>query len=261
MGNSNSDSITDAVNGLKDNKSDYKVGRARNSVLGHVTVWTHNKTDQVSLVRGKMMDEELGASQARLKFLVKGKRNCIPLLGISKVESSQGWCAAVIYELRIPAFEVSLYDLLAQGHMPSEGDLWSIIICITRVRLSNQALSEYEAAKIEHGYVCNKSIIFLEGSYHLMDSLFYDMNHFQMAKLFQKDHLCSPEVFNQITTRFRSPVLQWASRSDLFSLGLTVLEIMLTDRRHDFTQSMSLRCTIRMNYRLSNLCSMKLSSL
>lgn len=223
MGNSNSDSITDAVNSIKDEKTDFKVGRVKNSVLGNVTTWTHKKTGQVSLVRGKIMDEELGASQARLKFLIKGKKNCIPLLGISKVESSQGWCAAVIYELRIPSFEVSLHDLLVQGFVRSEAELWSIIIGITRVASAYKALAEYEVAKIDHGYVCGKSIIFLEGNYHLMDCMFYDMNHFQLAKLSLRDHLCSPEAFNQITTRFRSPVLQSTARSDLFSLGMTIL--------------------------------------
>jgi hypothetical protein len=223
MGNSNSDPITSSAEAVKDNKEDFEVGHPCKAPFGHAVLWRHKKTGKVYMVKGRMMDEDAGEVQARIKFLVKKKSNCITLEGISRLESSQGWCAAVIYELRIDKLGLTLYDMSKKGFDPSEKELWPLLIGITK------ALGEYETARLDHGYVCPKSIVFDEsnGSYSLLDKMFYDTNHFQGAKLQQKTHYCAPEAFNQISANFRSPVVQSAVRCDVFSLGLTLLTLIM----------------------------------
>lgn len=133
MGNSNSDPITSTVEAAKDNKEDFDVGHPCKAPFGHAIEWRHKKTGKVYIVKGKMMDEDAGEAQARIKFLVKKKNNCVSLEGISKMESSQGWCAAVIYELRIEKIGSSLYDMTRKGYEPVERELWAILIGITKV--------------------------------------------------------------------------------------------------------------------------------
>ena len=69
-------------------------------------------------------------------------------------------------------------------------------------------MTEYEQAKLHHGYISNKSIICTDKGYYLLDRLFFEIDHFHMAKFNHKGHLCSPEAFNQATTRFKEPVVQ-----------------------------------------------------
>lgn len=135
MGNSNSDPITSAVEAIRDNKEDFEVGRQRKTPFGNAVEWRPKKDkSKVFLVKSKIMDEDPGDAQSRIKFLVKEKNNCISLEGISKLESSQGWCAAVLYELRIKEIGPSLYELVKRGHQLKETDFWLIIIGITKVR-------------------------------------------------------------------------------------------------------------------------------
>lgn len=133
MGNSNSDTITDSAGVVRDDRADFVVSRSEKTGIGTLNKWTHKRTGDISYVRGKMMDEELGEIQARLKFLGKRKDGCIQLQGISRLESNSGWCAAAIYELRFPWFQNTLHELVAAGVVLTEGDLWDIILSITRV--------------------------------------------------------------------------------------------------------------------------------
>lgn len=134
MGNSNSDPITDAAEAFKDNKNDFQIGKPCRSPFGHAIEWKHKKTGQSFLVKGKIVDEDPVDAQARVRFLLKKKENCIPLEGISKLESSQGWCAAILYELRIAKLGPSIYDLLKSNFDFNERILWRLIVGITKVR-------------------------------------------------------------------------------------------------------------------------------
>lgn len=55
------------------------------------------------------------------------------------------------------------------------------------------------------------------------------MNHFQIAKLGLGKHYSAPEVYNQITTDFKDPVVQSLVKADLYSLGLTVLNVLIPE--------------------------------
>lgn len=133
MGNSNSDPITDSVETLKDSKEDFEVMGPCRTAFGHAIEWRHKKTRQVYIVKSKILDEDPGEAQARIKFLAKQKSNCIRLAGISKMESSQGWCAAVLYELRIDQMGQSISELVKSGYKAKEKDAWGIIIGIIKV--------------------------------------------------------------------------------------------------------------------------------
>jgi hypothetical protein len=63
--------------------------------------------------------------------------------------------------------------------------------------------------------------------FQLLDSAFFDSDHFVNAKLRQKGLYCAPEVYNQISTPLTEPLVQNLFKCDLFSLGLTVLEVVL----------------------------------
>lgn len=63
--------------------------------------------------------------------------------------------------------------------------------------------------------------------YSLIDSLFFDSDHFSSARLEHKEHLCAPEVFNLITAPYSEPVVQNLSKCDIFSLGLTILTLLV----------------------------------
>lgn len=136
MGNSNSDPITDSVETLKDNKEDFEVLPPCKTAFGHAIEWRHRKTRQKYLVKGKMLEDDPGEAQSRIRFLAKDKKNCLCLRGISKMESSQGWCAAILYELRIDHLDQSIHDMAKSGYRFSEKDLWNIIIGITKVGLA-----------------------------------------------------------------------------------------------------------------------------
>ena len=68
--------------------------------------------------------------------------------------------------------------------------------------------------------------------FQVLDSIFFDTDHFLSAKLRQKGHYCAPEVYNQISTPFIEPMVQNLYKCDLFSLGLTLLEVVFPKCEH-----------------------------
>ena len=85
----------------------------------------------------------------------------------------------------------------------------------------------YENAGIWHGNISESTIVYSENHWSIIDSSFFPTEHFQVAKYDLGEHLCAPEVYNQITTGFTTPVLQSRVKADLYSLGLTVLKCLL----------------------------------
>lgn len=191
----------------------------RNTTIGNVQVVRDKQHGGLHFVKGKMVEGEASHLPTKLRFLLRDKPNCFPLTHVQPSEASNGWCSAQVLEFRMPHFDQLVKDQKPENR--KEGDIWGILIDITR------ALEEYERVNEYHGMVSPHAIIHTDQRYYLIDKIFFDSDHFTSAKFGLAGHLTAPEVYNQISLKFSTPIMQDPSKADIFSLALMLLGFVL----------------------------------
>lgn len=95
------------------------------------------------------------------------------------------------------------------------------------IRRITKALREYEREGDWNGNLSLSSIVVKNNDFYLIDKDFFSLGHFSAAKLRIGEHFCSPEYFNHSTISFSEPLLQNPITSDVFSLGIVILKLLL----------------------------------
>lgn len=133
MGNGTSEELIDSLQDKIDFRKELQVLRKIDTVIGRVNEVKHPSKPDHYFIKTRYMDDRTQQTQHKLRFLAKDKRNCVNLLSVNKVESSQGFCTAPLYELRISAFEKTLHDIEADNLRFPEHRLWGIVLDLLRV--------------------------------------------------------------------------------------------------------------------------------
>jgi hypothetical protein len=133
MGNSDSKQFGEGLAGLVEDKAKFTMVKQTKTSLGLVSLLKDKNTGELSISKSKFLDEAKSALQAKLKFIQKPKKNCVPLLGLLATETSSNLCTASLCELRIPQYIASLHEIPPMQITMSDKLLWSLFLDINIV--------------------------------------------------------------------------------------------------------------------------------
>ena len=131
MGVSNSREIVEGVDVF--DRGEYDIIGSYNSIIGTVQEIKRKADKSVWIIKSKMVDCLSDGVIVRLKFVGKDKANCVRLMGVGKIDSSSGWCATSIFELRIPVFKTSVYEIKKAEIRRDEGRIWMVVMDVLKV--------------------------------------------------------------------------------------------------------------------------------